>query len=63
VKNKTRSWLIVIISITAIIALAFADISDKGMLTTGFLGMLVLILGTLIIPTILELIKEKNEKK
>jgi hypothetical protein len=63
VKNTARSWLIVIVSIVVIIGLAVADISDNGMLTTGVSGMLVLILGTLIIPTILELKKQKSKTK
>lgn len=47
-------------SVGVIILLAIVDILDNGMFTTGFIGMLVLILGALLIPTILKLIKEKN---
>ncbi|MFZ5986522.1 MAG: hypothetical protein ACOYWZ_05260 [Bacillota bacterium] len=60
-KRKTRNLLIIIVTIIVMAALAIADISNNGALTTGFLGMVVLLLGTVIIPTSIELIRGKFE--
>ena len=60
-KKKTRSTLIIAISVIAVIALAIVDITSNGKLTTGFLGMIVLLLGSLIIPTIVELVSTNKK--
>lgn len=62
-RKKTRSILIIIISAITIAALTIIDITSNGKLTTGFLGMLILLLGSLIIPTIIELVKENKKHK
>ena len=60
-KKRTRDLLIITISIVAIIALALADITSYGRITTGFLGMALLLLGSSVIPTILEIRKENKK--
>lgn len=59
--NRTKNLIIVIVSVIAIIALAMMDFIEHRMLTTGFLGMVVLISGSIIIPSVVEFIK--NRKK
>ncbi len=60
-KKRTRNILLIIIALIGISALAAADILSNSTLTTGFLGMVVLISGTLIIPTSIDLIKQKEK--
>ena len=62
-KKKTRSILIIIISVITIVALTIIDITSNGKLTTGFLGMLILLLGSLIIPAIIDLTKENKKHR
>jgi uncharacterized protein YhfF len=59
---RTRNLLIVILSSVATILLALVDIIENGSLTTGFLGMFILIVTALIIPTIRELMKENKKQ-
>ncbi len=61
-KKRTRNILLIAIGIIAVTALALADIISRGKLTSGFLGMLVLILGALIIPAAIELKKESENR-
>lgn len=59
-KKRIRNISILLLSIIATVALALVDITSKGTITTGFLGMAVLVLGSLIIPTAIGLIKENR---
>lgn len=61
-KNRTRNILMIIICVIAAICLAIVDISTYGVITKGFLGMTILLLGSIIIPSIMELIKERKNK-
>ena len=60
-KKRTSDLLIITISIIAIIVLALYDITSYGRITTGFLGMALLLLGSSVIPTILEIRKENKK--
>ena len=60
-KKSTRHILIILLSIIAIIVLALEDITSYGKLTTGFLGMTVMLLGSILIPTIVDIHKEKKK--
>lgn len=60
-KKKTRNIIGIIVSVIAIIALAFLHIDDNGKITTDFFGWVVLLAGALIIPTVFELMREKKK--
>jgi len=61
VKNRNRNILLIIICVIATIFLAIADISSYGKITNGFLGMTVMLLGSIIIPSIVELVKQNKK--
>jgi hypothetical protein len=54
-KIKKRP-LIIALTVTAIIALGVIDLVDSGRLTTGFIGLSLLLCGSILIP---ELFKKK----
>ncbi len=62
-KMKTRNILIIVLSITGMFALALVDITSNGKLTTGFLGMALLLLGATIYPSALDLVKGRRKKQ
>ena len=63
-KSRTRSIIILSLSIIALITLALMDLFESGKLTVRFLGMAVLIAGGLIYPEGRQLLKEiKNSGK
>ncbi|OPX46325.1 hypothetical protein CLHUN_01410 [Ruminiclostridium hungatei] len=59
-KSKTRNLVMIGISTFAIVALAIVDISENGKLTTGFIGVVALVAGAIIIPAAFEVIKSKK---
>lgn len=59
-KSKKRNFFLILLCVIAIIALAGIGILEYGKLTTGFLGVVVLLSGFILIPAISELIKEKH---
>lgn len=61
VKNRTRNILLIIICVIATVLFALADISSYGKITNGFLGMTVLLMGSIIIPSVVERIKQKKK--
>lgn len=63
--NRTRRILLIVVivlNVIALVALAIADITSKGTLTTGFLGMALLLLGAILIPSVMDLIKGRKNK-
>lgn len=62
-KRKTRNILVIILSIIAMLALAMVDLTSHGKLTTGFLGMAVLLLGATIYPSVYDLVRKKKKDK
>lgn len=61
-KEKKRNILTIILGLLCIFTLAMVDITEYGTLTKGFAGMVLLLLGSVIYPSALELIKERRKK-
>ncbi len=62
-KARTRNIWIIVLCLIAMVALGMYDITSYGRLTTGFLGMAVLLSGASIYPSIVELVKDRKKDK
>ncbi|HOE08326.1 MAG TPA: hypothetical protein PLU33_11175 [Treponemataceae bacterium] len=55
--KNTKRLIIIALTVIAIIALGIIDLIDSGKLTTGFIGLCLLLCGSILIP---ELFKKKS---
>ena len=60
--SKKRNILLIILGIAGIFSLAMMEVVEKGSLSFGFAGISLLIIGSIIIPSGLELRKEHRKK-